>query len=139
MKRAILLLFVLSFFFSCSDKEVKKVTEESLTAQEAFTVAEAIKDAYLNKNLSSIESNTTKESYRELFGAIKSFDKASLTLSPKWVEIEKSTVSVKIAWDGTWVVRGKTTEEQGVAIFVFEGKPLKLSRILKANPFRQPE
>jgi len=26
-----------------------------------------------------------------------------------------------------------------MAIFVLEGRPLKLARILRANPFRQPE
>jgi len=139
MKKAVILLIVIFPLLSCSKKEVKQVTDESRIAQEAFTIAEAIKDAYLKRDLSIIEKNSTKEGYRELLGAIKRFDKAELTFSPKWIEIEKSTVSLKVAWNGTWIVSGQTTEERGTAVFVFEGRPLKLNHILRANPFRQPE
>lgn len=139
MKRVFIGLITMFFLLSCGKKEIKQVTYESKTAQEAFAVAETIKDAYLRRDLAVIEKNSTKEGYRELLGAIKSFDKAELTFSLKWVEIEKSTLSLKIAWSGTWVIRGETTEEWGTAILVFEGSPLKLSRILRANPFRQPE
>ena len=102
-------------------------------------MAEEIKEAYLKRDLAVIEKNTTKEGYRELLGAIKRFDKAELTFSSKWVEIEKTSVSMKIAWSGKWVIGEQTTEERGTALFIFEGSPLKLSRILRANPFRQPE
>ncbi|TAL26987.1 MAG: hypothetical protein EPN94_02195 [Nitrospirae bacterium] len=139
MKKIALLLIALFVLISCSSKDVKQETDESKTAKEAFAVAEAVKDAYLKKDLSAIESNTTKEGYREILGAIKNFDKAELTFSHKWVELDKSAVSLKIAWSGTWVVSGQTTEERGTAIFVFEGSPLKLNRILSTNPFRQPE
>lgn len=140
MKRALILLLIAVFFLpSCGKKEVKKVTDESKTAQEAIALAEEIKEAYLKRDLSVIEKNTTKEGYRELLGAIKRFDKAELTFSSKWVEIEKTTVSIKIAWNGKWAVGEQAAEERGTAIFIFEGSPLRLSRILRANPFRQPE
>lgn len=139
MKKTTILLLALFVFMSCSSKEVKQETDESKKAREAFAVAEAVKDAYLKKDLSAIENNTTKEGYREILGATKNFDKADLTFSHKWVEIDKAVVSLKIAWSGTWVVSGHTTEERGTAIFVFEGRPLKLSRIRSSNPFRQPE
>jgi hypothetical protein len=140
MKKALILLLIAVLpLLSCGKKEVKKVTDESKTAQEAIALAEEIKEAYLKRDLAVIEKNTTKEGYRELLGAIKSFDKAELTFSSKWVQIEKTSVSMKIAWSGKWVVSGATTEERGTALFIFEGSPLKLSRILRANPFRQPE
>lgn len=139
MKKTTILLIALFVFMSCSSKEVKQETDESKKAREAFAVAETVKEAYLKRDLSAIENNTTKEGYREILGAIKNFDKADLTFSHKWVEIDKAAVSLKIAWSGTWVVSGQTTEERGTAVFVFEGRPLKLSRILRANPFRQPE
>ncbi|MBI5050838.1 MAG: hypothetical protein HZC11_08220 [Nitrospirae bacterium] len=140
MKKALILLLIAVLpLLSCGKKEVKKVTDESKIAQEAIALAEEIKEAYLKRDLAVIEKNTTKEGYRELLGAIKSFDKAELTFSSKWVEIEKTSVSMKIAWSGKWVVSGETTEERGTATFIFEGSPLKLSRILRANPFRQPE
>lgn len=140
MKKALILLLIAVFsLLSCGGKEVKKVTDESKTAQEAIALAEEIKEAYLKRDLAVIERNTTKEGYRELLGAIKRFDKAELTFSSKWVEIEKTAVSMKIAWSGKWVVGEQTAEERGTAIFIFEGSPLKLSRVLRANPFRQPE
>lgn len=140
MKKALILLLIAVLpLLSCGKKEVKKVTDESKIAQEAIALAEGIKEAYLKRDLAVIENNTTKEGYRELLGAIKRFDKAELTFSSKWVEIEKTSVSMKIAWSGKWVVSGETTEERGTALFIFEGSPLKLSRILRANPFRQPE
>jgi hypothetical protein len=36
-------------------------------------------------------------------------------------------------------MKGQNTEERGMAVFVFEGKPLKLAQVQRANPFRQPE
>ncbi|MDI6744818.1 MAG: hypothetical protein QMD07_05510 [Thermodesulfovibrionales bacterium] len=140
MKKPLILLLIVSFaLLSCGKKEVKKVTEESKTAQEAIALAEEIKEAYLKRDLAAMEKNTTKEGYRELLGAIKSFDKAELTFSPKWVEMDKAAVSMKIAWSGKWIVSGETIEERGTALFIFEGSPLKLSRVLRANPFKQPE
>lgn|SRR5574340_490400 len=139
MKKALILLLIAALSLLSCGKEVKKVTDESKTAQEAIALAEEIKAAYLKEDLAAIEKNTTKEGYREFLGAIKRFDKAELTFSPKWVEIEKTSVSMKIAWDGKWVVGEQAAEERGTAIFIFEGSPLKLSRILRANPFRQPE
>jgi len=139
MKKTLILLLIAALSLLSCGKEVKKVSDESKTAQEAIAVAEGIKEAYLKEDLAVIEKNTTKEGYREFLGAIKKFDKAELTFSPKWVEIEKTSVSMKIAWSGKWIVSGQTIEERGTALFIFEGRPLKLSRILRANPFRQPE
>ncbi len=139
------LIFNFSFFIlifllaSCGKQEVKKVSEESKIAQEAFKLAEVIKNAYVKNDRVTMERNSTKEGYRELIGAMKSFDNAELTLIPRKVEIEDSTVYLNLAWNGTWMVGGKRTEERGLAIFVMEGRPLKLDRVLRSNPFRQPE
>lgn len=132
-------LFIIFFLISCGGKEVKKVSPESKLVQEAFTLVETIKKAYLKNDLETLEKNSTKEGFRELVGAMKSFNSAELTFTPTWVEIEDSTVNLNISWKGTWSVRSKVNEERGVALFVFEGKPLKLSQIKRSNPFRQPE
>ena len=139
MKKALVLLFVISALLSCGKKEVKQETDDSKIAQEAIMVAEEIKIAYLKNDLAAIEYNSTKDGYREILGAIKSFDKAELAFTPKWVDIDRSSVSLKVAWDGLWVVKGQKTDERGTAVFMFEGRPLKLNRVLRANPFRQPE
>jgi len=124
---------------SCGKGEVKKVSDESKIAQEAFGLAETIRNAYIKNDRETLERNFTADGYRELIGAIKSFDSAELTFTPLRVEIEDSFVSLNISWKGTWIVKGKRTEDRGVAVFVLEGRPLKLANVLRANPFRQPE
>jgi hypothetical protein len=128
------------FLLSCGKQEVKPVSGESKIAQEAFKLAEVIKNAYVKNDRLTIERNSTKEGYQELIGAMKRFDNAELFLTPRKVDIEEdSTVYLSLTWNGTWTVGGKRTENRGMAIFVMEGKPLKLSRILRENPFIQPE
>lgn len=138
-KTAAILIIMIFSIFACGGQEVKKASDESKIALEAFETAEKIKEAYLRRDLSALEEYTTKEGYRDILGAMKKFEKAELNFSYKWVDIDKSTVSLRIFWDGKWLTGSKTKEERGTAVFVFEGKPLKLSTIQRANPFRQPE
>jgi hypothetical protein len=135
LQLALLALLLLS----CGKKEVKPVSPESKITQEAFGLAETIRNAYIKNDRETLERNSTNDGYRELIGAIKSFDSAELTFIPTWVEIEDSVVSVNVSWKGTWIAGGKRTEDRGLAVFVLEGRPLKLSQVLRANPFRQPE
>ncbi|MEW6214529.1 MAG: hypothetical protein AB1478_04900 [Nitrospirota bacterium] len=100
---------------------------------------DTIRNAYIENDRVILERNSTKDGYRELIGAIKSFEGVDLTFTPRWVEIEDSVVYLTVSWKGRWIVSGKRTEERGVAIFVLEGRPLKLVRVLRENPFRQPE
>jgi len=135
----VFMLVLLLFPVGCGKKEVKPVTQESKTAQEAFDLADTIRKAYEKNDKSALQENSTTEGYRELISAIKSFDRAELTFTPTWVEIKDSSVSLNISWKGAWTVRGTVTNESGLAVFVLEGSPLKLSKILRENPFRQPE
>jgi hypothetical protein len=136
---ALRVLIIVLLLASCGKQEVKKASEETKVAQEAFRLAEVIKDAYIKNDRSTLEKNSTKDGYREIIDARKSFDSAELSFTPKWVEIEDSAVNLHISWNGTWTVRGKRIEDRGLAIFVMEGRPLKLAKVLRANPFRQPE
>jgi hypothetical protein len=127
------------FLTACGKKEVKPVSQESQLTQEAFKLAETLKNAYVRNDRTTLERNATANGYKELASAIKGFDSAELSFTPTWVDVQDSTVNLTISWKGTWVVKGKTTEERGLAIFILEGKPLKLSQIQRSNPFRQPE
>lgn len=124
---------------SCGKQEVKKTSDESKIAQEAFRLAEVIKDAYIKNDRSTLEKNSTKDGYKEIIEARKSFDSAELTFTPRWVEIDGSTLYLNLTWNGTWTVRGKRIKDRGMATFVLEGRPLKLAKVLRANPFKQPE
>ena len=137
---AFLCLIVLGLFLTaCGKKEVKLVSQESQLTQEAFKIAETLKNAYLKNDRSTLERNATAEGYKDLASAIKSFESAELSFTPTWVELQDSRVNLTISWKGTWVFNGKTTEERGLAIFILEGAPLKLAQIQRSNPFRQPE
>lgn len=135
----VLMLAAMFFMASCGKKEVKPVSQESKLAQEAFAITETLKKAYLSNDRESLRENATDEGYRELLGALKNFDNAELVFTPTWVQIEDSAVSLTVSWKGTWRAGGKTRDDRGIAVFVLEGKPLKLSRILRSNPFSQPE
>lgn len=134
-----LIFFAGLFLVACGKKEVKPVSPESKLTQEAFQLADTLRKAYLKNDRESLERNSTQDGYRQIAQALKSFESADLTFTPTWAEIQDSTVKLTVSWKGTWVVRGKTTEDRGSAIFVMEGEPLKLAQIQRANPFAQPE
>ncbi len=133
------ILFAAALFALISCSETKKITQESITAKEAFAAAEEIKEAYLNRDRAEIEKNCTMNGYKDVVGAMKDFEKAELDFVYKWVDIDQSNVSLRVAWSGKWIISNKTFEARGIAIFVFEGSSLKLNRILRENPFKQPE
>ena len=143
IRNSISLLFAfLMFIFlmvSCGKKEVKPVSEDSKIALEAFRLADTLKEGYIKNDGAILEKNSTKDGYKEIVEARKSFDSAELSFTPRWVEIEGSTVNLHVVWNGTWTARGKKIEDRGLAVFVMEGRPLKLARVLRANPFKQPE
>jgi hypothetical protein len=136
------LFSILSLIFllaSCGKKEVKPVSEDSKIAQEAFRLAEVVKDAYIRNDRSTIERNSAKDGYKDIIEVRKNFDSAELAFTPRWVEIDGTTVHLRVAWNGTWIVKGQRTEDRGLAVFIMEGNPLKLVKVLRENPFKQPE
>jgi hypothetical protein len=136
---ALIGLFLITFLISCGKKEVKPVSQESKLAQEAFQLAETLKDAYTKKDRETFLDNCTNDGYRELIAVIKKFDGAELTFTPTWVEIKDSSVYLSVSWKGVWTLGTKSREERGLAVFVLEGNPLKLAKVQRDNPFSQPE
>lgn len=141
MKGRFILLFVALFVLSAcgGKKEVKQVSMESRIARDAIGIIESIKESYIKKDLSSISERATKEGYRDIMDSIKHFDSVELTFTPRYVEIEQTKVYLNIAWKGTWLVGNETFRERGMAVFLLEGNPLRLSKILRGNPFKYPE
>lgn len=141
MKGRLILFFIALFILSAcgGKKEVKQVSMESRIARDAIGIIESIKESYIKKDLSSISERATKEGYRDIMDSIKHFDSVELTFTPRYVEIEQSKVYLNIAWKGTWLVGNETFRERGMAVFLLEGNPLRLSKILRGNPFKYPE
>jgi len=120
-------------------KEVKQVSQESRISQEAFSVVEQLRTAYLKRDFAVIADHCTTGGYREIVNSLKHFDSVDLTFTPRWVEMEKAKVYVNVSWQGSWKVGKDTFRERGMAVFLFEGTPLKLAKIVRGNPFKYPE
>lgn len=142
MKRVLVLVAVIIaslFVVSCGKKEVKKVSEDSRVATEAFALIETVRKAYTGRDMTTLERSFTKDGYRAVSSGMKYFDSVSLTFAPALMEIEADKVQVNVSWKGTWRKLGKTTEQRGMAVFVLKEKPLKVDAVLNANPFVLPE
>jgi hypothetical protein len=128
------------FIAACGgNKGVKKESRDYRISQEAFSVAEDLRNAYAKKDLLAIQEISTREGNKEIVDSIRYFDSVDLTFTPKWVEIEKSKVYLNVAWKGIWTVAGEITKERGSAVFLLEGSPLKISKVLRGSPFKYPE
>lgn len=140
MKKTAIILAVFVLVAGCGGKkEVKTVSYESRIYQEAISVVEALRVAYLKKDFSAISEKATKQGYSEIMGSVRHFDSAELTFTPNWVSIEQPKVFLNASWKGSWTVGTETFRERGTAVFILEGKPLRLSRISRGNPFKYPE
>ena len=120
-------------------KEVKQTTQESKSATEAFGIAETIKNAFVKKDSTTLQRNTTEAGMKDVMSGKQAYDSVDITLTPRWVEIEGEQMLVNISWKSSWTLSGRKSEERGMAVFVMEGNPLKLTRILRANPFKLQE
>lgn len=136
MKKIALLLLASVLLVSCGGKkEVKQVTQESKTATEAFGVAETIKNAFIKKDLATIQKNSTEAGFKSIAAGKQVFDNVDITFTPRWAEIEGDQMTVNISWKSSWILSGRKIEERGMAVFVMEGNPLRVTKILRANPF----
>ncbi len=134
-----LMISALFVFSACSKKQIKPVPQDVTLSQQAFSVLDQVRKAYLEKNDQALKNLTTEEGYSELQKETKPFDSAQLTFDPRWVEMKGETVTVNVEWNGTWVKAGKKTSDRGMAIFELNDRPLKLNRILKGSPFKDPQ
>jgi hypothetical protein len=139
MKKIAFFLFIGLIFASCGKKEIKQVSQESKITQEAFAVIEKIKNAFADNDNTTLQQNSTSEGFKDITSNKKTFESVEIIFTPRWVEIGDKKVEVNIAWQCAWMGSGRKTEERGMAVFILEGSPLKVSKILRANPFVYPE
>ncbi len=139
MRKTVFFLCIIAALSACGSKGVKPQSQESKIAKESFALAETIKDAFMRKDKAALQNNTTEEGYKDVTGNKKAFDSVDLTFTPRWVEIDDNQVTLNVSWKSSWSSAGKKTEDRGMAIFIMEGRPLKVSKILRANPFKYSE
>ncbi len=123
---------------SCS-KEVKPVPPEATITDRALEITERLKEAYTEKDKKRIKDLTTQDGYRDIISLIKEFDSAELYFTPKWFEIKEGTVQIHMAWSGKWEQNKKVIIERGLAIFILQGEPLRVSQISRDSPFSYPQ
>ena len=134
----VLLLIFLTVPLSCGKKEVKPVSQDSKTAEEAFALADHIRDAFMKNDRDAVQKDTTESGYKDIYNGRKSYDSVELEFTPRWVDIDQAQVTLNITWKSKWTVAGRQVEDRGMAVFVMEGRPLKLSAIQRSNPFNVP-
>ena len=140
MRKIAFILLVCFAAVACGGKkEVKQVSQESKSATEAFALAETVKNAFIANDRDTLQKNSTSTGLRDILGNRKAYDSVALFFTPRWVEIEGNELQLNISWKTSWTRSGNKTEERGMAVFVMEGTPLRVSRILQANPFIFPE
>jgi hypothetical protein len=140
-KKVMLMLMVAALVAvaACAKKEVKVQSEDSKLAEEAFNLAENMRQAYVGKDFGKFELYTTEQGLRDVQRQLRDFESVELKFEPKWVEIDAGNLVLNVAWEGTWVVRGRERKDRGMAVFELTGRPLRLNRVLRSNPFKNPE
>ncbi len=135
MKKTVILLCAALLLLACSKKEVKPVSIESKTSLEAFALADTIENAFLKKDKETIRRNTSPEGFQDVMANTKPYDSVELSFTPRWVDIDGSQVTLNVSWKSTWTASGKKTEDRGMAVFLMDGRPLRLTKIIRGNPF----
>ncbi|MBI5639611.1 MAG: hypothetical protein HZA17_04210 [Nitrospirae bacterium] len=139
IRNAVLLLVIGIGLLACGKKEVKQVSPESKTTTEAFALSETLRISFIKNDRAALQKNSTEDGLRNLSANKKPFDAVELSFTPRWVELEGNQILVNITWKSVWTAAGKNFSDRGMAVFVMEGRPLKLSKILRSNPFIFPE
>jgi hypothetical protein len=139
MKKIALIIIAGLLLVSCGKKEVKQPSQESKIAQEAFALAETLRTGFTKRDMNTLRNNSTEAGFRDLTMNTRPYDSVDLTFTPRWMEIDGSQVALNISWKSSWSEKGRSSDDRGMAVFVMEGKPLKLASILRANPFVLPE
>jgi hypothetical protein len=139
MRKILFIAMAVLLLGACGKQKVKVQTEDSKLAVEAFALAENMREAYVNKNFKAFEHYATARGLRDVNRRLKDFEKVELFFTPKWVEIDAERLVLNVAWEGTWTIRGREREEHGMAVFELTGRPLRLNKIVRSNPFTNPE
>lgn len=135
------LLFLLMTTMNACSKEVKRPSEESIIAKEAMEVVLEIKEAYMNKDRERLEKLLVS---KEVMDNFSFFDiPREMEFIFRWVDIYDSKADVYVSWKivpatVTSPLAGdvSTQELKGLCLFVLEGRPFKLKKILRENPFK---
>lgn len=139
MKRAFLLILILLIISTgCAVKEEVKLSEESVTAQNAISAVDAIKDAYIKKDRVAIHEKVDTGLSDDILNGL-TFDSADMSFTVRMIKISALKVMVHLNWHGTWITGGSEARDSGVGVLVFNKDTMKLSQVDGDNPFSTPQ
>ncbi len=137
MKKIYAFILIIAFIsFGCGKDKVKP-SADSIMTQNAIQTIDVIKNAYQEKERITLEENLEPALSLEISKEL-AFEKAELSFAPRMVRISASNITVRLNWQGTWTIKGKTFKDRGVGILVFQRETMKLTRIDGDNPFLIP-
>jgi len=138
MKRAFLFILILLITSTgCAVKEEVKLSEESVTARNAISAVDAIKDAFIKKDRAAIQEKVESGLSYEILNGL-TFDSADMSFTVRMINISSLKVMVHLNWHGTWITGGSEARDRGVGIMVFNKDTMKLSQVDGDNPFHFP-
>ena len=138
MKRAFLLALILLLAFAgCASKKEVKLSEGSVTARNAISAVDAIKDAYIKKDRAAIHDKVESGLSDEIIDGL-TFDSADISFTIRMIKISALKVMVHLNWHGTWMTGGSEARDRGVGVLVFNKDTIKLSQVDGDNPFSTP-
>lgn len=141
MKNLVMVAMAIALLAACSKDAKKAPSEDALLAEEAFALAERLREDYTDRDFYGIKKLSTPAAYEAVMREVKEFRSVELEFQPRWVEIKQDgVVHLYVSWSGTWNTEGGTrTERKGMALFELRERPLKLSGIIRGSPFGQPD
>lgn len=136
-KTYILLSLIIFICLGCTDKSIKP-SADSQSATDAFNVINKIKSAYEEKDKAALQNHMGQLLADNTIKGLL-FEKAGLTITPRMVTINDSSLKVNIIWSGSWwLTKDKKLENRGVADLVFHKETMQLTYIDGDNPFIIP-
>lgn len=123
--------------YGCGGKGNVRSSPDAVMAENVLRVLNSLREAYQEKDRATILENTEPLLAREIVEA-SSFKKATLSFTPRMIQVGASDIAIHLNWHGEWTINGNILKNRGVGILVFQKETIKLKRIEGDNPFLPP-
>lgn len=134
-----IILICMAILAGCGT-QTKRPSQDVLIAEQAMKHVERLQAAYSARDLTGLETLCTPEAFSKIRFGIKPFSSVDIKMDSQWIDINTSgEVELRIAWAGRWhLEKGLEATDNGTAVFIIAGSPLKLSKVRGSSPFDAP-
>lgn len=138
MKNWLILIVIVLLSFGCSKDKVKP-SEDSLIATQAIENINIVKDAYLQKDKTTLQTHAASNASEDIINNMY-FEKAEMEFNPRFINITESAVKVNLNWQGAWwIAAERKLDSRGAVNFFLDKDTLKLIKIDGDSPFQIPQ